>query len=169
MISSPFSNMNRAEWPSALGLLGLRVWLAQEFFLAGWRKIGGGQWQAPDWFAGLSFPFPVSLLPANLNWVLAGGGEVLLALVLLAGFYGRLAALGLLFITWVAVSSVHFDLGWAGWNQIDTEDGQGFKLPLMIAVMLLALAGQGMGKWSLDAWRSAHGVAGRRGQQAENQ
>jgi len=25
-----------------------------------------------------------------------------------------------------AVYSVHFDLGWAGWNQIETDDGQGF-------------------------------------------
>lgn len=165
MILSHFSNMNRVEWPAALGLFGLRLWLAQEFFLAGWRKIGDGQWQAADWFAGLSFPFPVSALPADVNWVLAGGGEVLFAMALVLGIYGRLAATGLLFVTWVAVYSVHFDLGWAGWNQIDTDEGQGFKLPLMMAIMLLALVGQGMGQWSLDHWRSVRSVAGRSNQQ----
>lgn len=48
---------------------------------------------------------------------------------------------------------MHFDLGWAGWNQIETEQGQGFKVPLMLALMLLAVLTQGGGQYALDAWR----------------
>lgn len=131
------------------GLLLLRLWLAQEFLVAGYRKLSSGL-TAPEWFAGLSFPFPVSLLPADLNWVLAGSSEIILALLLGLGWLGIVAPAGLLFITWVAVCSVHFDLGLAGWNQIESEDGLGFKVPLMMAVMLFTLLASGMGRWSVD-------------------
>lgn len=133
------------------GPLLLRAWLAQEFLQAGWIKLSGS-WQAPEWFAALSFPVPVRWLPADVNWVTAGLLELTLGTLLLVGLGGRLAALGLLFVTWVAVYSVHFDLGWSGWNQIETDAGQGFKVPLMLALMLLALLLGGMGRWSLDAW-----------------
>lgn len=136
----------------AAGLLLMRLWLAQEFLLAGYTKLSAGL-TAPQWFSGLDFPFPVSLLPASINWVLAGSGEVLLALLLAAGWFGRLASAGLLFITWVAIYSVHFDMGWAGWNQIETDAGYGFKLPLMMAIMLLALLSGGMGRWAIDTDR----------------
>jgi putative oxidoreductase len=135
-----------------LGLLGLRLFAGQEFLLAGWTKLSGGL-QPPEWFAGLAFPFPHSLLGAQLNWLVAGTGELLLGAALILGLYSRFAALGLLYITYVAVYSVHFDLGWAGWNQIETEQGQGFKVPLMLALMLLAVLTQGGGQYALDAWR----------------
>lgn len=132
-----------------LGLLALRLWLAQEFGLAGWTKLSQGT-SAPEWFAGLAFPGPLAWLPPDLNWVLAAVTEVLAALLLLLGWPVRLAALALLFVTAVAIVTVHADLGWAGWNLIETEQGQGFKLPLMILAMLLALLSQGAGRW---AWR----------------
>lgn len=132
-----------------LGYLFLRLWLAQEFIMAGYLKLSGG-FHAPEWFAGLEFPLPVSLLPADINWSLASGGEIALGLLILFGLWGRLAAAGLLFITFVAVYSVHFDLGLGGWNQIETEQGLGFKVPLMMALMLLVLLFNGMGRFSLD-------------------
>ena len=135
-----------------LGLLALRLWAGQEFLLAGYTKLSGGL-QAPSWFAGLDFPFPNNLLSADLNWLAAGVGEVVLGLALILGLWSRLAALGLLFVTYVAVYTVHFGLGWSGWNQIETEDGQGFKVPLMLAIMLLAIVTQGGGHYALDAWR----------------
>ena len=135
------------------GPLLLRLWVAQEFIQAGFIKLADS-WSAPEWFAGLAFPVPVRWLPADVNWVTAGLLEVTLGTLLLVGLFGRVAALGLLFVTYVAVYSVHFDLGWAGWNQIETDAGQGFKVPLMLAFMLWALLAGGMGKWSLDArWR----------------
>ncbi len=133
------------------GLLALRLFVAQEFVQAGWMKLSAGL-TAPEWFAGLDFPPLLTWLGPDLNWAAAGFGEVALGLALALGLAGRLAALGLLFITWVAVYTVHFDLGWAGWNQIDTDDGLGFKVPLMLALMLLAILLQGAGRLSLDAW-----------------
>lgn len=131
-----------------LGLLALRVWAGQEFLVAGYTKLSGGI-HAPEWFAGLQFPFPLHHLPADINWVTAGLGETVFGIALLVGLYSQLAALGLLFITFVAVYTVHFDLGWAGWNQIETDAGLGFKVPLMLAVMLFAIFTQGGGRYSL--------------------
>lgn len=131
-----------------LGLLALRLWAGQEFLVAGYTKLSGGI-HAPEWFAGLPFPFPLHFLGPDLNWVMAGTGEIVFGIALLIGLYSRLAALGLLFITFVAVYTVHFDLGWAGWNQIETEAGLGFKVPLMLAIMLFAIVTQGGGRFSV--------------------
>lgn len=129
-------------------LLLLRIWLAQEFLYAAWQKLSGG-FTPPDWFAQLNFPMPLHWLPVSLNWAAAGLGELVLGLALLLGLGTRMAALGLLFITWVAVYTVHFDLGWAGWRLIETDSGNGFKVPLMMALMLLVLLGHGAGRWSV--------------------
>ncbi|SDK42128.1 putative oxidoreductase [Methylophilus rhizosphaerae] len=131
-----------------LGLLALRIWAGQEFILAGYTKLSGGV-HAPEWFSGLQFPFPLHFLGADLNWVMAGAGEITFGLALLLGFYSRLAAIGLLFITFVAVYTVHFDLGWSGWNQIETDAGLGFKVPLMLALMLFTILTQGSGRYSI--------------------
>ena len=138
-----------------IGLLLVRVWVAQEFIRAGWGKLAAGM-EAPQWFAMLHFPIPQAWFSANTNWFLAGIGEVALGSLLLLGLGSRLAALGLLYVTWVAVYTVHFDLGWAGWNQIETETGQGFKVPLMIAVMLIAICTQGGGRYALDVCLPRH-------------
>lgn len=139
------------EHTDGWGLLALRLFVAQEFVQAGWMKLSAGL-TAPEWFAGLDFPAVLAWLGPDLNWAAAGFGEVAFGLALALGLAGRLAALGLLFITWVAVYTVHFDLGWAGWNQIESDAGQGFKVPLMLGLMILALLLQGMGRLSLDAW-----------------
>lgn len=139
------------EAAADLGLLGLRVWVAQEFIQSGLVKVSGG-WQAPEWFAQLDFPPLVAWLGPNLNWAVAGLGELALGAALLLGLFSRASAVGLLFITWVAVYTVHFDLGWVGWNQIETEQGQGFKVPLMLGLMLLAIVTQGPGRYAVDAW-----------------
>lgn len=133
-----------------IGLLALRLWAGQEFLMAGWGKLSSGL-SAPEWFAGLDFPFPLQMLGADLNWLAAGAGELALGMALILGLFSRFAALGLLFITYVAVYTVHFDLGWAGWNQIETEQGLGFKVPAMLALMLLTVLTQGGGRYALDA------------------
>ncbi len=145
-----FWSKKAAEAIDGLGLLTLRLWVAQEFILAGLTKLSG-DWLAPDWFKALQFPLLVRWLPADLSWIIAGLGELVLGAALVLGLMSRLAALGLLFITYVAVYSVHFDLGWAGWNQIETDNGLGFKVPLMLALMLAAILSQGAGRYSIDA------------------
>lgn len=150
MNSPNFWRGQAPDWAAGAGLLMLRLWVGQEFFMAGLTKLQGGM-SAPEWFSGLSFPFPHQWMSPDLNWLAAGVGETMLALALLLGLRSRLAALGLLYITYIAVWTVHFDLGWLGWNQIETEQGLGFKVPLMLTVMLLAILTQGAGAFSLDA------------------
>jgi len=136
----------------------LRLWLAQEFLLAALQKLKAGA-HPPPWFATLDFPLPLSWLGPQLNWLAASYGELIFGLALVVGIFTRLAALGLLLITYVAVYTVHFDLGWAGWQLIETEAGNGFKVPLMMGLMLFMLATQGAGKWSLDVFIK-HGQRG---------
>lgn len=104
------------------------------FLIAGWGKFRYG-FTPPEWFVGLDFPWPQSQLPVQLNWIAAIGGELLLPWLLFTRFR-ILGVLGLIYICFVAVYTSHFDLGWAGWN--DPEDG--FKIPLMYAIGLLAVA-----------------------------
>lgn len=131
-----------------LSLLALRLWLAQEFLFAAMQKLSAGP-LPPMWFLDVTLPVPLAWFGPQFNWLAAGVTELVFGLALLAGVFTRLAALGLLFITFVAVYAVHFDLGWAGWRLIETDAGNGFKVPLMIALMLLLLVGAGAGKWSL--------------------
>ena len=133
---------------SDTGLLLLRLWVGYEFFSAGWIKLQ--DLTPPSWFVGLNFPFPNSLLSPTLNWGAAGLLESLLGLALIVGLYSRLASWALIYVTYVAVYTVHFDLGWAGWNQIDTDQGLGFKVPLMLGLMLFAIVSQGAGRFSID-------------------
>jgi putative oxidoreductase len=135
-----------------LGLLGLRMFVGQEFMLAGWGKLSSG-WKPPAWFSSLSFPFPHDLFGSQFNWYIAGAGELLLGGTLLLGLWTRLSSLSLLYVTYVAIYAVHFDLGWAGWSQIDTQQGQGFKVPLMLGLMLWAVFTLGGGPYSVDYWR----------------
>jgi putative oxidoreductase len=136
---------------NGIGLLGLRLWAAQEFVQAGYTKLSGGL-TAPEWFAGLDFPFPLAHLGVNVNWVTAGTGEIVLGTALALGLFSRFASMGLLFITYVAIYTVHFSLGWAGWDQIETDAGQGFKVPLMLGLMLVTILTQGGGAYTVDAW-----------------
>ena len=70
-MSSLLSSLERAlEHLSGLGLLGLRLWLGQEFVMAGWRKLSGGL-SAPEWFAGLNFGHrgKRKLTQALMKWI----------------------------------------------------------------------------------------------------
>jgi len=133
-----------------LGLLGLRLLLAYEFFEAGLEKLGGD-----NWFADIqdAFPFPFNLLPAGLSWFLATWTEVIGAIALVLGIGTRFWSAGLIVLTVVAWISVHAG---NGYNVCDN----GFKLPLIYLVMLVPLVLMGPGKLSLDAllrgrWGSA--------------
>jgi putative oxidoreductase len=130
------------------GLLLLRLSVGYEFASAGWIKLQN--LTPPEWFTGLHFPLPHTLLSTQANWISAGLLESVLGLAIIFGLYSRLSSLILLYVTYIAVYTVHFDLGWAGWNQIDTDEGLGFKVPLLLGLMLFAIFTQGPGRFSLD-------------------
>lgn len=131
----------------------LRLILAWEFWEAGIAKLHGS-----NWFAGVQaqFPFPFDSIPAQLSWTLATWTELLAAVALLLGLGTRLAAFALLVLTFVATAAVHWPASWDTLAQLwqgyaITDKGAGnFKLPLLFAIMLLALVFGGAGRISLD-------------------
>jgi putative oxidoreductase len=131
----------------------LRLILAWEFWEAGIAKLRGS-----NWFTGVQaqFPFPFDVIPAQLSWTLATWTELLAAIALLLGLGTRLAAFALLVLTFVATAAVHWPDSWDTLVQLwqgyaITDRGAGnFKLPLLFAIMLLALVFGGAGRISLD-------------------
>ena len=123
-----------------LGLVGLRLVLAYEFWNAGIRKYNGVNWfdrVASD------FPFPFNILPADFSWFLATWTEILGALGLLFGLATRFWALALIILDVVAWVTIHAE---SGYNVCDN----GYKLPLLYLLMLIPLLLYGAGKLSLD-------------------
>ena len=155
-------------WPLALRLI-----LAWEFWESGITKLRGTNWFADipwsDWQKG--FPFPFDSIPADLNWLLATWGELILAVMLLLGLFTRFTAISLIVITSVATAAVHWPTEWDSltglWSgYVISADGAGnFKIPLLFIVMLLPLVFRGAGPLSFDHLLIA--LSGRR-EQLEN-
>ncbi|WLH03636.1 DoxX family protein [Pseudomonas beijingensis] len=137
-----------------LAPLGLRLFLAWEFFESGLEK-----WNGENWFADIqsAFPFPFDHVPALWKWELAMWAELLGAIALLIGLGTRLSALVLIVVTVVATAAVHWPADWSSLSELAqgyaiTNKGHGnFKLPLIYLVALLPLLLQGAGKLSVDA------------------
>lgn len=131
---------------SYLGMLGLRLLLAWEFWEAGMMKYAG-----ENWFINLleDFPFPFNVIPVDVSWFLATWSELLGAIALAIGLGTRFFSMTLIILTGVAWASVHAG---NGYNVCDN----GHKLPLMYLVMLIPLVLSGPGKLSLDYWLKRH-------------
>jgi putative oxidoreductase len=137
-----------------LGLLSLRLLLAWEFGEAGFEKLHGS-----NWFADIQdqFPWPFKLIPADLNWALATGFEIVGAIALVIGLGTRFFSASLIVLTVVAIFSVHWPESWSTWAELFqgyalTDKGHGnFKLPVIYIAMLLPLVFMGPGRLSLDA------------------
>ena len=135
------------------GLLFLRLILAWEFWTAGMKKLNG-----ENWFGHIAdqFPFPVSLIPIDINWMLATWGELIGAALLVLGLGTRFAALALIFIDVVALLSVHYSPEWTTLTELwqgyaISDKGFGnFRIPLLFLIMLLPLLFRGGGKISAD-------------------
>ena len=123
-----------------LAPLGLRLLLAWEFWESGVEKLRG-----ENWFAEIQgdFPFPFSVLPADLSWFLATWSELLGAAALVLGLATRIFSAQLIVVTAVAWYAVHAG---NGYNVCDN----GWKLPLIYLVMFVPLLLAGPGKASLD-------------------
>lgn len=137
-----------------IGPLSLRLLLAWEFGEAGFEKLHGS-----NWFADIQdqFPWPFKLIPADINWALATGFEVVGAVALLLGLGTRFFAASLAALTVVAMLSVHWPESWSTLAELLqgyalTNEGHGnFKLPVIYIAMLLPLVFMGPGRLSLDA------------------
>jgi putative oxidoreductase len=137
-----------------IGLLSLRLLLAWEFGEAGFEKMHGS-----NWFADIQdqFPWPFKLIPADINWALATGFEVVGAIALVVGLGTRFFSASLIVLTAVAMLSVHWPESWTTLGELWqgyalTDKGHGnFKLPLIYIAMLLPLVFMGPGRLSLDA------------------
>lgn len=131
----------------------LRLLLAYEFLEAGLEKLSG-----ENWFADLVFPFPFSLLSAEVNWTLALGLEIVAPIALILGLATRFFSAALIILTAVAIAAVHWPDQWQSLAQLwkgyaITNQGYGnYKLPLMYLFMLVSLLLSGAGRLSLDAW-----------------
>ena len=149
------------QWGLWIGLLSLRLLLAWEFGEAGLEKLNGS-----NWFADIQdqFPWPFRLVPADINWALATGFEIVGAITLVVGLGTRFFSASLTVLTVVAMLSVHWPESWATLGELLkgyalTDQGHGnFKLPVMYIAMLLPLVFMGPGRLSVDhlfiRWRA---------------
>ena len=122
--------------------LGLRLFLAWEFWESGMMKFHG-----ENWFTEIqsSFPFPFNVIPTDISWFIATWTELLGAVALVLGLGTRFAAVAMIILDVVAWASVHAGNGYNVCNN-------GWKLPLVYLFMFLPLLFSGPGKLSLDHW-----------------
>jgi putative oxidoreductase len=119
----------------ALALLLARLYVAKVFFMSGLTKIH-------DWSTTLALfetEYMTPLLPPELAAWMGTGGELLLPVLLVLGLGGRFAALGLSVVNLMAVLSLS-DIAPAA-----------LLAHQLWAVLLLAVALWGAGRWSVDA------------------
>jgi putative oxidoreductase len=106
----------------------------------------------------LSFPFPFSLLSADLSWTLATSLEIIAPIALILGFMTRFFSVALMVLTMVAIAAVHWSTEWHTLAELwqgyaITDQGFGnYKLPLIYLFLLGSLLLSGSGRLGVDAW-----------------
>ncbi len=121
-------------------LLLLRLILAYGFFgpaMMKWQNMTA----IGDWFKSLGYPAPY------FNAYMAGTTELLGVALLILGLGTRFITLLLIFVMFVAITTVHLKHGFEAGNN-------GFEIPLYYAIMLFALFAYGAGEYSLDNFLS---------------
>ncbi len=119
-----------------VSLLLTRFILAYGFFgpaLMKWKDMHA----VGDWFKDLGYPMPY------LNAYMAGTTEMLGVILLVLGLGTRIISTLLIFVMFVAITTVHLRNGFQAGNN-------GFEIPLYYAIMLLGLVAFGAGKFSFD-------------------
>ncbi len=131
-------------------LLIVRVVLGLIFFAHGAQKVFG-------WFGGSGLKGTIGYFKQNLGipagaTVIAAVIECFGGLAVLVGFLARPAALGLIVVMLVAISTVHwkngFFLNWAN----APGKGHGYEMNLALIGMALAVLVAGAGRFSVDRW-----------------
>ncbi len=105
--------------------------------------FGGGGFKASLAMFQTSFHIPIYLAGAAVLAPSLG------ALALIAGFFTRLAALGIAVFMGVAVSLVHWQFGFF-MNWFGAQKGEGFEYHILAIAIALALVIRGGGRWSVD-------------------
>ena len=127
-----------------LFLLGLRLYVSWQFLKSGWLKLQ--DWETTRFL--FQEEYRVPLLSPDVAAVLGTAGEIVFPALLVAGFLGRAAALGLSAVNVMAV---------VAYAHVLTSDG--FEAALgqhyLWGTMLLTLLVFGPGRWSVDGLRSA--------------
>ena len=120
--------------------LGLRLFLAYEFWESGMIKLNGA-----NWFADIQsdFPFPFNIIPPEISWQIATWFELIGPAALILGLATRFFSLSLIILTIVAWASVHAGNGYNFSNN-------GYKLVLIYLIMITPLFFNGAGKASID-------------------
>ncbi len=119
-----------------ISLLLMRLVLAYGFYgpaMMKWNNMHA----IGDWFKSLGYPVPY------FNAYMAGFTELAGVVLLILGFGTRVITLLLIFVMFIAITTVHLRHGFEAGNN-------GFEIPLYYAIMLLVLFSFGAGKYSLD-------------------
>ncbi|STR45612.1 DoxX family protein [Iodobacter fluviatilis] len=124
--------------------LGLRIYLAQVFFMSGLTKIRN--WDGTLFL--FNFEYQVPFIPPEMAAIMAAGGELILPVLLISGSLGRFAAAGLFILNLMAVISYPALLPIA------------LKDHYLWGALLAVLAIYGAGKWSVDEWLNRRCQAG---------
>ena len=122
-------------------LLGLRWYVAWQFWVSGWEKLQ--DWDTTRLLFHEEYHVPV--LPPDVAAVLGTFGEVAFPALLVAGFLTRYAALGLSFVNVMAVVSYAHVLLTEGY---EAALGQHVLWGVMAATLVVF----GGGRWSADGW-----------------
>ncbi len=139
---------------------GQRVVLAAVIFPHGAQKLLG-------WFGGYGFDGTMGFLTGQvgLPWIVALTviiAESVGALALAAGFFSRIAALGIVSVMIGAVATSHlshgFFMNWSG-----RQGGEGFEYHLLVLALALPVVVLGGGRYALDRVL-AHAFARRGGE-----
>jgi putative oxidoreductase len=139
--------MLRAERPIALLELLQPVLLLAIRLYIGWVFMRSGLSKLDDWGATLALfrdEYQVPFLPPQMAAIMGAAGELLLAPLLVVGFAGRFAALGLFFVNAVAV------LSYPALFRFDCPAAVQSHFFWGALIMTTALFGPGV--FSVDAW-----------------
>lgn len=135
-------------------MLVLRLFLGLVFFPHGMQKVFG-------WFGGPGFGASMDMFTSKAGFpavlaFMAIMAESLGPVALLAGFFTRIAALGIAVNMVVCALGNHVKNGFF-MNWMGTQKGEGFEYHMLVVAISAALIIGGGGRWSLDRL-----IAGRR-------
>jgi putative oxidoreductase len=137
--------------------MALRLVLAVVFIAHGANKLFG-LWAGPGIGVGgtdvtAQFFAAVGLEPNFPLAVIIGAIELVGGILLVIGWFTRIAAPALIIVTVVAIWKVHYQWGFF-LNWVGAPDrGQGMELSIVLIGGLLCLALAGAGEWSIDGTR----------------